>query len=84
MPETKKIRKKASIPQNDCVACGSCVKVCPLGAINIYKGIYAQVDEAKCVGCGKCAVACPASIVNIVPRENVSAVQTEKKEGEVR
>ena len=84
MQETKKIRKKASIPQNNCVACGSCVKVCPLGAISVYKGIYAQVDEAKCVGCGKCAVACPASIVNIVPRENVSAVQAGDKEGEVR
>ena len=84
MQETKKIRKKAGIPQNDCVACGSCVKVCPLGAISIYKGIYAQVDEAKCVGCGKCAVACPASIVNIVARENVSAAQVENKEGEVR
>ena len=65
MQETKKIRKKASIPQNDCVACGSCIKVCPLGAISIYKGVYAQVDEAKCVGCGKCAVACPASIISV-------------------
>ena len=65
MQETKKNRKKASIPQNDCVTCGSCEKVCPLGAISIYKGIYAQVDEAKCVGCGKCAVACPASIISV-------------------
>lgn len=84
MQETRKIRKKASILQNECVACGSCVKVCPLGAISIYKGIYAQVHEAKCVGCGKCAVACPASIVNIMAHESVNAVQAENKEGEVR
>ena len=66
MQETKKIRKKASIPQNECVACGCCVKVCPLGVMDIYKGIYAQVDEAKCVGCGKCVKECPASIINLV------------------
>ena len=35
MQETKKIRKKASIPQKECVACGCCVKVCLLGAISI-------------------------------------------------
>ena len=65
MQETKKIRKKASIPQNDCVACGSCVKVCPLGAISIYKGIYAQVDTDKCIGCKKCVLECPASIITV-------------------
>ncbi|MBR5566260.1 MAG: 4Fe-4S binding protein [Roseburia sp.] len=68
MQETKKIRKKASILQNECVACGCCVKVCPLGAISIYKGVYAQVDEDKCVGCGKCAVECPASIINLISK----------------
>ena len=69
MQETKRIRKKASILQNECVACGSCLKVCPLGAIDIYKGIYAKVDTAKCVGCGKCAVACPASIITVMAKQ---------------
>ena len=49
--------------QTDCVACGSCVKVCPKGAIKVYKGLYAQVDEALCIGCGKCAAECPAAII---------------------
>ena len=68
MQETKKIRKKASIPQNDCVACGCCEKVCPLEAISIYKGIYAQVDIEKCIGCGKCEKECPASIITVEVR----------------
>ena len=71
--ETKKIRKKASIPQSECVACGCCIKVCPLGAISIYKGTYAQVDEAKCVGCGKCVKECPASIINLVQAQDIRA-----------
>lgn len=51
------IRKKrrAYVEQRDCVACGCCVKVCPLNAIQVYRGLYAQVDEDKCVGCGRCA-----------------------------
>ena len=48
-----------------CVACGCCVKVCPLGAIQIMKGIMAEVDMTKCVGCGKCAKECPASVIII-------------------
>ena len=48
-----------------CVACGCCVKVCPLQAIQVVRGIAAQVDPDKCVGCGKCARECPASNIEI-------------------
>ena len=39
-----KKRRRAFIEQSDCVACGCCVKVCPLEAIQIIKGIMAQVE----------------------------------------
>ena len=58
-------KKKAKVTQADCVACGSCVKVCPKGAIKVYKGLYAQVDEALCIGCGRCAAECPAAIIEM-------------------
>lgn len=60
-----KKRRKAAVDQNFCVACGCCVKVCPVGAIEIWKGIAAQVNQDKCVGCGKCARECQASIIVI-------------------
>lgn len=63
---TKVIRKKAFVDKNYCVACGSCVKVCPMNAISINKGIFATVDIDKCVGCGKCAKTCPASTIEIL------------------
>ncbi len=47
------------------MACGCCVKVCPLNAIQVYRGLYAQVDEDKCVGCGRCAKECPATVIEI-------------------
>ena len=39
------IRKKrrAYVEQRDCVACGCCVKVCPMNAIEVYRGLYARV-----------------------------------------
>ena len=64
-------KKKANIDQKICVACGCCMKVCPLGAISIYKGLFAQVEANKCVGCGKCAKECPASIISIEEVQNV-------------
>jgi len=60
-----KKRRKAIVNQNMCVACGCCVKVCPVGAIEIWKGIAAQVNQDKCVGCGKCAKECPASVIEV-------------------
>ncbi|WP_195266304.1 4Fe-4S binding protein [Clostridium sp. 1001275B_160808_H3] len=59
------IRKKAYVEQAYSVAYGLYEKCCPLGAISVYKGIYAQVDFNKCVGCSKCAKVCPASIIEI-------------------
>lgn len=59
-------KKKATVEQNLCVACGCCVKVCPMGAISIYRGLYADVDINKCVGCGKCSKECPASVITIM------------------
>ena len=58
-------KRKAFVKHSDCVACGCCVKVCPLGEIQIISGIMAQVDMEKCVGCGKCAKECPASVIKI-------------------
>ena len=60
--------KTAITEKNICAACGVCVKTCRKGAISIYKGCYAQVDEAKCVGCGLCAKACPAGCITLAER----------------
>lgn len=62
-------RKLAQVEQRRCVGCGSCVKVCPLGAIAVHRGLYAAVDPARCVGCGRCAATCPAAIITVIPRE---------------
>ena len=55
----------------ECVACGCCVKACPIGAVAVHRGRRAVVDSARCVGCGKCAKVCPADVIAIVGREAV-------------
>ena len=58
-------KRRATIDEGACVACGCCMRVCPLSAITVWHGIRAVVDGARCVGCGKCARECPASVITI-------------------
>lgn len=61
----KKVKRKAIVDREYCVACGTCVKVCPLQIIQIEQGVFAKINSDKCVGCGKCSNACPASVINL-------------------
>lgn len=63
-----KLGKKAVVNIEECVACGSCANECPLAAITIHKGIYANINENICVGCGKCGKICPASVIRLEER----------------
>lgn len=59
-------KKRVALPDKSvCVACGACRKVCPRGAISIWRGCYAVVNEESCVGCGICAKTCPAGCITI-------------------
>lgn len=59
---------KTALVEKGCVSCGCCASSCPIGAISIYKGLYAVVST-NCVGCGRCETACPAGVIRMVPRE---------------
>ena len=54
-----------------CVACGSCLKVCPKSAISIWKGVTALINKELCVGCGKCVRECPAGTIDLRNREEL-------------
>lgn len=62
--------KKAYVNKKLCVACGTCLGACRLGAISISDGVNASVDFKKCVGCGMCSKLCPASIIDIKEEMN--------------
>ncbi len=52
-----------SIIKKKCVACGTCAKSCPVGAISI--NTYARIDRDKCIQCYCCHELCPEGAVGI-------------------
>ena len=64
-------KKYAVVDEKVCVACGVCVKECPMNAVNVWRGCYAVVDKDICIGCGKCERSCPAGSISVVDRAGV-------------
>ena len=62
------LSKRLAQVGRECVACGTCVKVCPRTAIRVASGVTTRVDGALCVGCGRCAKVCPADVIDMVER----------------
>ncbi|MFH0926280.1 MAG: RnfABCDGE type electron transport complex subunit B [bacterium] len=50
-----------------CLGLGSCVEVCPFGALKMGDNNLPIVDENICTGCGKCVVICPKQVIVLVP-----------------
>ncbi|MEW5914112.1 MAG: FAD-dependent oxidoreductase [Thermodesulfobacteriota bacterium] len=48
-----------------CLGLGSCVKVCPFGAIQIGPENLPVVDPLLCTGCGNCVRVCPKHIIHL-------------------
>lgn len=58
----------------DCVACATCVKVCPYGAPMINHLGKAEIQGAKCMGCGSCAASCPARTITLRHQEDQAMI----------
>ncbi|MBT4510824.1 MAG: FAD-dependent oxidoreductase, partial [Chloroflexi bacterium] len=48
-----------------CVACLTCVRVCPFNVPVINDNGVAQIEPAACQGCGICASACPCNTIDV-------------------
>jgi heterodisulfide reductase subunit A len=55
----------AWVDPNKCIACMTCVHVCPYMAPQIGKDNKAEIQGAVCMGCGSCTAACPAKAVTL-------------------
>ena len=55
----------ANVDQDKCVACLTCVRVCPYGAPHIVESGVAEIEMAKCRGCGICCAECPAKAIDL-------------------
>lgn len=50
-----------------CVGLGSCIAVCPAGAIERLEDGRVHVRRELCIGCGKCEKVCPHHVIRLVP-----------------
>ena len=54
----------AQVNEEDCIGCGTCVKMCPMEAIQLHNAV-AIIDENKCIGCGVCVHHCPEDAISL-------------------
>ena len=48
---------------DDCIMCGSCAEVCPVGAISGQVRSPYVIDQDKCIKCGACMSNCAFSAI---------------------
>lgn len=53
-----------------CIGLGTCVRVCPFGAIEMGKSGIPVFDSKKCTGCGICVEICPKHIIRLTSATN--------------
>ena len=47
-----------------CIKCGTCLKVCPTGAIKIEENEF-KIDMKRCIFCGNCSFYCPKGAISM-------------------
>lgn len=56
-PEGLSFEPQLSFFASKCISCGTCMDVCPQGAV-LSTG---KIDRTRCTTCGNCAEACPTA-----------------------
>lgn len=87
-------REIDSIQRENCISCGACVDVCPMGLLPLYFEKYYSDGKIKkllrlnidsCIECGACEYACPSRVPLISSIKNGKAeIRQLGKEGEIR
>jgi NAD-dependent dihydropyrimidine dehydrogenase PreA subunit len=63
----------AVIDPDLCLACGTCVERCQVGAISEADG-WSVVDRRRCIGCGLCVTACPNQAATLARKPDSEVV----------
>ncbi len=57
--------EESMVDKNKCIGCGTCVAICPVGAISFDADGKAKIDRNKCIHCGACEASCPVSAIKL-------------------
>ncbi len=66
----------AVVDGGKCVACLTCVRLCPFGAPEIIDEGYAVIKPEFCHACGICVLECPAEAIRLAPSLEAKGVLT--------
>jgi len=55
----------AMVDEKACSGCGTCVRICPYGAIQKDENGVVRVTSVVCKGCGTCAASCPEQAITM-------------------
>jgi len=64
----------AKVDQDVCSGCGTCIEVCPYGAIVKNDKGLAEVIAAACKGCGCCGASCPEGAITMTNYSDIQLV----------
>ena len=67
LEELKELGQYAVVDGGKCIACLTCVRLCPFGAPSIREEGYAFIDPELCKACGICVLECPAEAIMLAP-----------------
>ena len=56
----------SQVDEDKCVACLTCLRMCPYDVPIIGEKGVAEIEAAKCQGCGICASECPAKAIQLM------------------
>lgn len=51
--------------KENCVDCGACISICPVGVFSFDKEFRVVADSSKCVRCGICVNVCPVNALRL-------------------
>lgn len=58
------------IDKSKCICCGSCVSVCPVGAITFGPDGVPNLNKELCIQCGACQSVCPTQAIDLNKQSN--------------
>ena len=53
------------VNKEKCISCGTCVAICPVGAISFDGDGKAAIDKNVCIHCGACQASCPVAAIDL-------------------
>lgn len=66
------------VDQLKCAGIGSCIKTCPVHAIEAREG-KAFIHQDKCIGCGQCVSRCASGAIKLIPKPKYAKIYATNK-----